>query len=177
VRLTNGTLTNGTVRETGFNHEPLEILKPVTSIFEWVGELVLFCGRVARAAATPPFDLKELIHQMDSVGRRTLPVVALAGAATGAVLSLQTRESLSRFGAHSLLPAVVVFSLIRETGPLIVGLVGSGRVGAGIGAELGSMKVTEQIDAMEASAIDPYNYLAATRIIACVLNSPRRGPW
>jgi phospholipid/cholesterol/gamma-HCH transport system permease protein len=99
-------------------------------------------------------------------------LVALAGAATGAVLSLQTRDSLTRIGAGSLLPSVIVFSLIKETGPLITGLIISGRVGAGIGAELGSMKVTEQIDAMEASAVNPYKFLVWTRVLACVLMLP-----
>jgi phospholipid/cholesterol/gamma-HCH transport system permease protein len=70
------------------------------------------------------------------------------------------------------LPAVIVFSLIKETGPIITGLIASGRVGAGIGAELGSMRVTEQIDAMEASAVDPHKYLAATRILACIVAMP-----
>src|SRR3954452_16044483 len=121
---------------------------------------------------TPPYEWRELIRQCDAIGAKSLPLVALAGAATGAVLSLQTRASLIRFGAKSLLPTVIVYSLIRETGPIITGLVISGRVGAGIGAELGSMKVTEQIDAMEASAVDPYKYLAATRVVACILMIP-----
>lgn len=99
-------------------------------------------------------------------------MVALAGAATGVVLSLETRDSLTRFGGKALLPAVIVFSLIRETGPIITALVASGRVGAGIGAELGSMKVTEQIDALEASAVNPYKFLAATRILACAVMLP-----
>jgi len=98
--------------------------------------------------------------------------VALAGAATGVVLSMQTREALIQFGAKSMLPAVIIFSIIRETGPIITALIVSGRVGAGIGAELGSMKVTEQIDAMEASAINPYKFLAATRILACIVALP-----
>src|SRR4051812_11484370 len=102
----------------------------------------------------------------------SLPLVALAGAATGVVLSLETRDSLVRFGAKSFLPALIVFSMLKESGPVITGLVVSGRAGAGIGAELGSMKVTEQIDAMEASAVDPYKYLAATRVLACVLMVP-----
>ena len=88
------------------------------------------------------------------------------------VLSLETHDSLVRFGAKSMLPAVIVFSILRESGPIITALVLSGRVGAGIGAELGSMKVTEQIDAMEASAVNPYKYLAATRVLACVLMLP-----
>jgi phospholipid/cholesterol/gamma-HCH transport system permease protein len=88
------------------------------------------------------------------------------------VISLQTHASLARFGATSLLPAVIMHSIIEESGPIITGLILAGRVGAGIGAELGSMKVTEQIDAMEASAVDPYKYLVATRVLACVLMLP-----
>src|SRR3954470_15759400 len=132
----------------------------------------MFCARLVRAAFTPPYEWRELMRQCDAIGAKSLPLVALAGAATGVVLSLETRESLVRFGAKSLLPTVIVYSLIRESGPIITGLIVSGRIGAGIGAELGSMKVTEQIDAMEASAVDPYKYLAATRILACVLMLP-----
>jgi len=142
------------------------------SFFEWFGELSLFCGRVARAAFSGPFEGSEFVRQMDAVGSKSLPLVALAGAATGVVLSLQTRDSLTRFGAKAMLPAVIVFSLIKESGPVITGLVVSGRVGAGIGAELGSMKVTDQISAMEASAVNPYNFLAATRVLACILMLP-----
>src|SRR5882672_8360828 len=109
---------------------------------------------------------------MDAIGSKSLPLVAMAGAATGVVMSLQTHDSLTRFGAKGMLPTVIVFALIRETGPIITGLIVSGRVGAGIGAELGSMKVTEQIDAMEASAVNPYKFLAATRILACILMLP-----
>jgi phospholipid/cholesterol/gamma-HCH transport system permease protein len=146
--------------------------KTVISFFEWFGELGLFCGRLLRAALTPRYEMGELVRQMDAIGSMSLPLVALAGAATGVVLTLQSRDSLTRFGAKSMLPMVIVFSLIKETGPVITGLVVSGRVGAGIGAELGSMKVTEQIDAMDASAVDPYKYLAATRVLACILMLP-----
>src|SRR5579871_1710478 len=144
----------------------------VSSVFEWFGELGIFCGRMARATFRGPFEVREFIRQLDEIGSKTLPLVALAGAATGVVLSLQVRDSLTRFGAKSMLPAVIVFSLLRESGPIITGLVASGRVGAGIGAELGSMNVTEQIDAMQASAVNPYQYLAATRVLACVLALP-----
>ena len=98
--------------------------------------------------------------------------MALAGAATGVVLSLQTRDSLIHFGAKSMLPAIIAYSVIKESGPVITGLIVSGRVGAGIGAELGSMRVTEQIDAMEVSAVDPFRFLVATRVLACVLMMP-----
>lgn len=139
--------------------------------FEWFGNLGIFSGRIVRSIR-PPFEVLELARQMDIAGSKSFPLVALAGAATGVVLSLQTQEALSRLGAKSMLPAVIVFSLIRETGPIITGLITSGRVAAGIGAELGSMKVTEQIDAMEVSAVNPYKYLAATRVLACVLVLP-----
>ena len=144
----------------------------LVSFFEWFGDLGLFCWRVAKAAIAPPYECRELIRQMDEIGSKSLPLVALAGAATGVVMSLQTHDSLTRFGAKSLLPMVIIFSLIRESGPVVTGLVTSGRVAAGIGAELGSMKVTEQVDAMEASAVDPYKFLAATRILACVSMLP-----
>jgi phospholipid/cholesterol/gamma-HCH transport system permease protein len=144
----------------------------VTTFFEWFGELGLFTWRVAASAFTRPLEGGEFLRQLDSIGSKSLPLVALAGAATGVVLSMQTRDSLIRFGAKSMLPAVIVYSLIKETGPVITGLVVSGRVGAGIGAELGSMKVTEQIDAMEASAVDPHKYLVATRVLACIVALP-----
>ena len=144
----------------------------VVSFFEWFGELGIFFGRLVRSAFSPPYEIREFIRQLDAIGAMSLPLVALAGAATGVVLSLETRDSLIRFGAKSMLPAVIVFSIIRESGPIITALVVSGRVGAGIGAELGSMKVTEQIDAMEASAVNPYKYLVSTRVLACILMLP-----
>ena len=144
----------------------------VVSFFEWFGELGLFSKRLLRAIFSLPLEVRELIRQLDAIGSKSLPLVAMAGAATGVVLSLQTRDSLTRFGAKSMLPAVIVFSLIKESGPIITALVVSGRVGAGIGAELGSMKVSEQIDAMEVSAVDPYKFLAATRVLACITMLP-----
>ena len=136
------------------------------SFFEWFGEIGFFCGRVIHAAVTPPYEFRELIRQLDEVGSKSAMLVLLAGAAIGVVLSLETRNSLIRFGAKSSLPAVIM------SGPIITGLVVSGRVGAGIGAALGSMKVTDQIDAIEVSGVNPYRYLAATRIVACALMLP-----
>lgn len=144
----------------------------IIEFLEWFGDLGIFCWQVVRAAVTPPYEFRELFRQLDELGSKSLPLVALAGAATGVVLSLEARYSLTRFGAKSLLPAAIVFSVIHETGPIITGLVVSGRAGAGIGAELASMKVTEQIDAIEASAVNPYRLLAATRILACILMLP-----
>jgi len=139
---------------------------------EWFGDLGLFAWQVMRTAVRRPFEGRELLRQLDEIGSKSLPLVALAGAAIGAVLSLESRSSLVRFGAKSMLPAALVYSIIHETGPVVTGLVVSGRVGAGIGAELGSMKVTEQIDAIEASGVNPYKFLAFTRIVACILVLP-----
>lgn len=140
----------------------------VVRLFEWFGAVGLFCGRLIQRAVAPPYEIGEMIRQCDSIGSKSLPLVALAGAATWVVLSLEVRDSLARFGAKSFLPAVVIYSIVKESGPVITGLIMSGRVGAGIGAELGSMKVSEQLDAMEASAVDPYRYLVATRVVACI---------
>jgi phospholipid/cholesterol/gamma-HCH transport system permease protein len=147
-------------------------LRPIDTFLEWFGDLGMFSWQVVRAAVTPPFEFRELFRQLDEIGSMSLPLVAAAGAAIGAVLSLEARYSLTRFGAKSMLPAAIVYSVIHETGPIITGLIVSGRVGAGIGAELASMKVTEQIDAIEASAVNPYKLLAVTRILACILMLP-----
>src|SRR5580658_1397709 len=144
----------------------------VGGVFEWIGALGIFCFQLVRATFVPPYEVREFLHQLDELGSKSLPLVALAGAATGVVLSLETHDSLVRFGAKSLLPALLVVSVIKESGPIITGLIVSGRVAAGIGAELGAMKVTEQIDAMEASAVNPYRFLAATRILACLVMLP-----
>ncbi len=145
---------------------------PMAPLFEWFGSFTLFCIRTVRFAISPPYEFRELFHQIDEMGAKSLPLVVLAGAAIGVVLSMHTRESLIRFGAKSLVPVVLVLAILRETGPIITALVVSGRVGAGIGAELGSMKVTEQIDAMEASAVNPLKLLVATRVLACMLVLP-----
>ena len=144
----------------------------INRFLEWFGDLGLFAWQVMRAAVRRPFEGRELLRQLDEIGSKSLPLVALAGAAIGAVLSLESRSSLVRFGAKSMLPAALVYSIIHETGPVVTGLVVSGRVGAGIGAELGSMKVTEQIVAIEASGVNPYKFLAFTRIVACILVLP-----
>src|SRR5258706_4948913 len=115
---------NGVANEYGSAHDR-EL--PFRSIFikgmEWFGELGIFCARVFRAALAPPYELGELLRQCDAIGAKSLPLVALAGAATGVVLSLQTHDAFIRFGAKSLLPAVIALSIVKESGPVITGLV------------------------------------------------------
>ena len=116
------------------------------------GRAVTFAVRALRDMFRPPFEFSETARQVYEIGWRSLPLIAAAGYAVGIVMSMQTRASLERFGAAALVPAVLALALVREIGPLVVGLLVSGRVGAGVGAELGAMKVTEQIDALEAVA-------------------------
>ncbi|HEY3092034.1 MAG TPA: ABC transporter permease [Vicinamibacterales bacterium] len=120
----------------------------------------------------PPYEFKETWRHVFEIGWRSLPLIALSGFAIGVVLSMHTRASLERFGAEAMIPAGLAIALIRETGPLTAGLLVAGRVGAGIGAELGAMKVTEQIDALEAVAVDSFKFLAVTRILACIIAMP-----
>ncbi|HJR61273.1 MAG TPA: ABC transporter permease [Vicinamibacterales bacterium] len=137
-----------------------------------VGEFAAFAGNAARQALLPPFEARETVRQLYELGVRSAPLIAVSGVAVGVVLSMHTRASLERFGAESMIPAGLAMALVRETGPLTAGLLLSGRIGAGIGAELGAMRVTEQIDALEASAVDAFRYLVVTRVVACVIALP-----
>src|SRR5207244_64021 len=148
------------------------VKRALVSTLEWFSEIGIFCAQLFRAALTPPYEGRELLRQMDEIGTKSLPLVVLSGAAIGAVLSLHTRDTLVLFGAKSQLPSLIILSVIRESGPIITAHVVSGRVAAGIGAELGSMTVTDQIDAIEASAVNPYKLLAATRVVACMVMLP-----
>ena len=125
-----------------------------------------------RESVRAPWEGAEVVRQLYELGVRSIPLIAASGFAVGVVLSMHTRASLARFGAESLIPAGLAIALVRETGPLTAGLLLSGRIGAGIGAELGAMKVTEQIDALEAVVVDSFRYLVVTRVIACVIALP-----
>ena len=140
--------------------------------FELAGAIATFGARAIVEAARPPYELREIIRHAYQFGYRSAPLILTAGVAIGVVLSMHTRASLERFGAEAMIPAALAIALIRETGPLIAGLLVAGRVGAGIGAEIGAMKVTEQIDALEANAVDAFKYLAVTRIIALMIAMP-----
>ena len=137
-----------------------------------VGDAAQFAARVILEAMRPPYELRETLRQLFELGCRSVPLIAASGFAVGIVLSMHTRASLARFGAEALIPAGLAIALVRETGPLTAGLLLSGRIGAGIGAELGAMKVTEQIDALEATAVDSFRFLVVTRVVACVIALP-----
>jgi phospholipid/cholesterol/gamma-HCH transport system permease protein len=142
------------------------------AFFSTAGEVSAFALKAIRETFTPPFEFRETIRQIYELGVRSAPLTSVAGLAVGVVLSMHTRASLERFGAEAMIPAGLAIALVRETGPLTTGLLLSGRIGAGIGAELGAMRVTEQIDALEASAVDAFRYLVVTRVAACVIAVP-----
>ena len=137
-----------------------------------VGEIVAFTGRFFREGFKPRYEIKELLRQCYIVGYQSLPLVGVTAFIMGLVLTVQSRPTLEKFGAEAYLPAMVAISVVREIGPVITALICAGRIGSGIRAELGSMKVTEQIDAMEVSGTNPFKYLVATRVLACTLMVP-----
>jgi len=128
--------------------------------------------RVVRNIFRAPFEMEETGRQIVEIGSRSVPLIAACGLAIGVVMSLHTRASMTRFGAASMIPAVLTIAMFRELGPLVTGLLVSGRVGAGIGAELAGMRVTEQIDALESLGVDSFKYLVVTRVAACVVALP-----
>jgi len=144
----------------------------IKNIFHDAGNITLFIARFFKEAVQPPFEIREMIRQCYLIGYKTLPIVGVTGFIMGLVLTIQTRPTLAGFGAESWLPGMVALSLIREIAPVITALICAGKISSGIGAELGSMKVTEQIDAMEVSAINPYKFLVVTRIMAATLMVP-----
>ena len=131
-----------------------------------------FCGTVLAGFFRRPVYLKETIEQFYQIGYRSLPIVTLTAVFTGMVVAFQTGTEMSRFGAKAYIGSVVAISLVRELGPVLTALVVAGRVGAGITAELGSMQVTDQINAMRAMATDPYKKLVLTRIAALIVMLP-----
>lgn len=139
---------------------------------EWFGGLSLFSGQFLRECFRRPFEFTEILRQVFEIGWRSAPLIVLSGFAVGAVLSMHTRSTLERFGAAAMIPTALALALVKETGPLITGLLISGRVGAGIGAELGGMRVTEQIDALESLGINSFKYLVFTRVVACAIALP-----
>jgi len=147
-------------------------LKPFIGFFEEISRLTVFTFRFFKTAVKPPYEYNELIKQCYSIGYKSFPLVAITGFIMGLVLTIQSRPTLAEFGAESWLPAMVSVSMIREIGPVITALIFAGKAGSGIGAELASMKVTEQIDAMEVSGMNPFKYIVVTRIMAATIMLP-----
>jgi phospholipid/cholesterol/gamma-HCH transport system permease protein len=140
--------------------------------FYELGNITLFSFRFLRNVFIPPYELGEVARQSYEIGYKTFLIVGITGFIMGLVLTIQSRPTLAEFGAEAMLPAMVAISLVREIGPVVTGLICAGKVGSGIGAEIGSMKVTEQIDAMEVSGTNPFKYLVVTRVLATTLMVP-----
>lgn len=142
------------------------------TFFLEIGELSYFTSRFFIEVFKRPFEWKEFLRQCYNMGNRSLLLVSVTGFIIGLVFTLQSRPTLEQFGASSWMPSMVSISIIREIGPIITALICAGRIGSGIGAELGSMRVTEQIDAMEVSGTNPYKFLVVTRILATTFMLP-----
>jgi phospholipid/cholesterol/gamma-HCH transport system permease protein len=143
-----------------------------TRYLEEAGNLCLLLVRTVGWVVRPPFRVRSLVEQMASVGVNSVPIVLITAIFTGAVLALQTMTGFRRFNAEDMVGTIVALSLCRELGPVLTGLIVSGRVGSGMAAELGTMKVTEQIDALESLANDPVNYLVVPRLLAGLIMLP-----
>ncbi len=137
-----------------------------------VADVFLFITQVTRETFSRDFEFKEFLRQCYQIGNKTLPLITVTGAIMGLVLTIQSRPVLVDFGAVSMLPGMVAVSLIREMGPVITALICAGKIGSGMGAELGSMKVTEQIEAMEVSSTNPIRFLVVTRVLAATIMIP-----
>ena len=137
-----------------------------------IADVFLFIWQILKETFSHNFEFKEFLRQCFQIGYKSLPLVSITGTIMGLVLTIQSRPVLVDFGAVTLLPGMVAISLIREMGPVITALICAGKIGSGMGAELGSMKVTEQIDAMEVSSTNPMRFLVVTRVLAATLMIP-----
>lgn len=140
--------------------------------FDEAGELYRFVSRFFAEGFRPRYEIAEFVRQCFVIGYRSFPLVALTGFIMGLVLTMQLRPSLIDYGVEYELPALVAIAIVREIGPVITALIFAGKIGSSIGAELGSMRVTEQIDAMEVSGTNPFKYLVVTRIFATTFMLP-----
>lgn len=150
----------------------LRLIRRTKLAFFHVQEFSRLCFHTFRTLITPPVYLRDTVYQMDYMGLGSLPVVLLTGFFTGAVLALQTGWTAAQFGAKYYLGRVVSISMVKELGPVLTALMLAGRVGAGIASELGSMVVTDQVDALRAMGIDPVRKLVTPRMVALVLITP-----
>ncbi len=154
------------------SEKTLEKTQIASIFFAEVATVFLFLMVLAKESFSRDFEFKEFFRQCYQIGYKTLPLVSVTGAIMGLVLTIQSRPVLVDFGAVSMLPSMVSLSLIREMGPVITALICAGKIGSGMGAELGSMKVSEQIEAMEVSSINPMRFLVVTRVAAATLMIP-----
>ena len=145
---------------------------PFDAVLDEAGGIARFTARFFSQAFRPRYEVAEFFRQCFIIGYKSLPLVGLTAFIMGLVLTMQLRPSMVEYGVESQLPAIVGIAIVREIGPVITALIFAGKIGSSIGAELGSMKVTEQIDAMEVSGTNPYKYLVVTRVLAATFMLP-----
>jgi phospholipid/cholesterol/gamma-HCH transport system permease protein len=150
----------------------MSIALNVKSFLNEAGDLSRFAGRFFKQWFKPRYEIAEFFRQCFVIGYKSFPLVGLTAFIMGLVLTMQLRPSMVDYGVESQLPAIVAIAIVREIGPVITALIFAGKIGSSIGAELGSMKVTEQIDAMEVSGTNPFKYLVVTRVLAATLMLP-----
>lgn len=143
-----------------------------TRIFLELASVFAFISRFFRELFLPPYEFREVVRQCYEVGFRSLLLISTTGFITGMVFTNQSRPSLSEFGATSWLPSLIAIAIVRALGPLVTALIAAGKVGSSIGAEIGSMNVTEQIDAMEVSGTNPFKFLVVSRVLATSITIP-----
>jgi len=148
------------------------ISKKVDNFFLDLANVFRFMKRFFEEVFVPPYEFQEVLRQCYQIGVKSLPLLSLTGFIVGIVFTNQSRPSLSEFGAESWLPALVAIAIVRAMGPLVTALIAAGKVGSSIGAEIASMKVSEQIDAMEVSATNPFKFLVVTRVLASTFMIP-----
>lgn len=146
--------------------------KRLDRLFLELHQIYVFVSRFFREVFFPPYEIREIFKQCYEVGVKSLPLISITAFIIGIVFTNQSRPSLAEFGATSWLPALISVAIVRAMGPLVTAIIASGKVGSSIGAELGSMRVTEQIDAMEVSATNPYKFLVVSRVLATTLMIP-----
>ena len=162
--------------ECHLNH--FYMIKMTSSLYTWknflseTGDISRFTGRFFKEFFKPRYEFGEFLRQAFFIGYKSFPLVAITAFIMGLVITIQSRPTLVEFGAEAWLPKMVSISLVREIAPVITALICAGKIGSSIGAELGSMKVTEQIDAMEVSGTNPYKFLVVTRVMATTLTIP-----
>ena len=159
--------------------KPSSILKKnsISIFLQEAGSISNFTWRFLTSWFRPTYEINEFFRQCFYIGNLSLPLIGLTGFIMGLVLTMQLRPTMTDYGVASQIPAIVGIAIIREIGPVISALIFAGKIGSSIGAELGSMKVTEQIDAMEVSGTNPFKYLVVSRVLACTLMLPVLSIW
>jgi len=154
------------------SEKTIEKTEKANNFFTELTNIFYFILNTGKETFSRDFEFREFLRQCFQVGYKSFPLISVTGIIMGLVLAIQSRPALVHFGAVSMLPGMVALSLVREMGPVITALICAGKIGSGMGAELGSMKVTEQIDAMEVSSTNPMRFLVVTRVWAAILMIP-----